>query len=691
MRRTEKLMEDWTFSKEGERCRVELPHTWNAQDGQDGGNDYYRGVCVYERQVARPALYGAERVYLQFEGVNASARVLWNGACVCTHDNGYAAFRVDITDKLREMNTLTVEVDNGKNRRVYPQAADFTFYGGIYRDVALLIVPEVHFDLDYYGGNGLRVTTEVQGTTGRLHIRAYTNRKGLQAEGIEAVFTLRDAQGVVVISALGHCAQGHSTKGHNAQGRSAKGHNAQGCRAKGHNAQGRSAKGHNAQGCRAEEFRAVMEVADAHLWNGVKDPYLYQLEARLMRGETVVDEISVACGIRTFFVDADKGFFLNGASYPLRGVSRHQDYKGIGNAISKAQMDEDMALIREVGANTIRLAHYQHSSYFYDLCDRYGMVVWAEIPYISEHMPEGRENTFLQLRELIVQNFNHPCIVTWGLSNEITISGRNRADMLDNHRKLQRLAKRLDPTRPTTLACYAMCHPFHPVTRISDLVAWNLYLGWYVPGLFLNDRFMEFYHRRYPDRPLGYSEYGAEGMPNLHSARPRRGDHSEEYQARYHEYMLECFDRHPFLWATYVWNMFDFAADARDQGGEAGMNHKGLVTFDRRVKKDSFYIYKAWWSEEPFVHLCGKRYRYRAERTTTVTVYSNRQEVSLYCNGKRVATQRGAHVFRFRVALAKENRIEARSGGLSDRAVLYRTRRPRPEYKVKKSRSQNWT
>ncbi len=640
MRRTEKLMKDWLFIKEGERCRVDLPHTWNALDGQDGGNDYYRGSCVYERQVARPELHGKERVYLQFEGVNACARVIWNGECVCTHDNGYSTFRVDITDKLREMNTLTVEADNSKNRRVYPQVADFTFYGGIYRDVELLIVPEVHFDLEHYGGNGLRVTTEVQGTTGRLHIRAYTNRKDLKTEGIEAVYTLRDAQGTAVGSA---------------------------------------------KGC-----NTVMEIPDAHLWNGVKDPYLYRLDAQLMRGETVVDEISISYGIRTFFVDPDKGFFLNGASYPLRGVARHQDFKGIGNAVSEAQMDADMELIREVGANTIRLAHYQHSQHFYDLCDRYGMVVWAEIPYISEHMPEGRENTFLQMRELIVQNFNHPCIVTWGLSNEITISRENRADMLDNHRKLQKLVKKMDPSRPTTLACYAMCSPFHPVTRISDLVAWNLYLGWYVPGLFLNDRFMEFYHRKYPKRPLGYSEYGAEGMPNLHSARPRRGDHSEEYQAKYHEYMLECFDRHPFLWATYVWNMFDFAADARDQGGEPGMNHKGLVTFDRRIKKDSFYIYKAWWSTEPFVHLCGKRYRYRAERTTTVTVYSNRNEVSLYCNGKRVATQKGTHVFRFRVELAKENWIEARAGGLSDAAVLYRTRRLRPEYKLKKDKSKNW-
>ena len=440
----------------------------------------------------------------------------------------------------------------------------------------------------------------------------------------------------------------------------------------------------------AQGANAVIKVPQAHLWNGVKNPYLYRLTAQIRRGEAVIDEVVAACGIRTFSFDPDRGFFLNGQSYPLRGVSRHQDWKGIGNAISARQMERDMELIREVGANTIRLAHYQHNQYFYDLCDRYGMVVWAEIPYISAHMPQARENTFFQMRELIVQNYNHPCIVTWGISNEITISGRHREDMLDNHHALQRFVKELDPRRPTTLACYAMCHPFHPVTKITDLVAWNLYLGWYVPGLFLNDLFMKFYHWKYPGRCLGYSEYGAEAMPNLHSARPKRGDHSEEYQAKYHEYMLKCFARHPFLWSTYVWNMFDFAADARDQGGEPGMNHKGLVTFDRKIKKDSFYIYKAWWSSEPFVHLCGKRYRYRTEKVTRVTVYSNQTQVALYNNGTLVGVLTGEHAFHFRVRMEAENHLEAKAGKWSDTAVIYKTDQPRAEYKVKKGKSRNW-
>lgn len=640
MRRTEKLMSNWAFVRNGKKHLVDLPHTWNAVDGQDGGNDYFRGACSYEKQLLRPDVREGERVYLQFQGVNASANVIWNGESICTHHNGYSTFRVDVTDRIKDQNTLKVEVDNSKNRNVYPQVADFTFYGGIYRDVEFLFVPTVHFDLDYYGGQGIMVSSTVQGRSGKLHVHAYTNVKDLESGGYRIAYELRDAQD----NKVGH-----------------------------------------GEGC-----DTVIEVPDAHLWNGIKDPYLYRLIAQIKRGEETIDEISVCCGIRSFSFDADKGFYLNGKSYPLRGVSRHQDYKGYGNAISKEQMDADMELIREVGANTIRLAHYQHDQYFYDLCDKYGMVVWAEIPYISEHMPEGRENTFMQMKELIVQNYNHPCIVTWGLSNEITISPKNKADMLDNHHKLQALVKKMDDTRPTTLACYAMCHPFHPVTKISDIVAWNLYLGWYVPGLFLNDLFMKFYHWKYPRRALGYSEYGAEGMPNLHSARPRRGDHSEEYQAKYHEYMLNCFERHPFLWGTYVWNMFDFAADARDQGGEPGMNHKGLVTFDRRIKKDSFYLYKAWWSEEGFIHLCGKRYKHRAEKKTHVTVYTNQKEVALYNNKKLVGAKKGRHAFHFTVKLEEENHLEARAGKLRDSAVIYQTDRPRAEYKVKKGKSQNW-
>lgn len=264
--------------------------------------------------------------------------------------------------------------------------------------------------------------------------------------------------------------------------------------------------------------------------------------------------------------------------------------------------------------------------------------------------------------------------------------------MLDNHRALNDLCHRLDPTRPTSLACYAVCGPFNPVAHITDLVSWNLYLGWYVPGFKLNDAFMWLFHKCYPKQPLGFSEYGAEGMPNLHASKPRRGDHTEEYQARYHEYMLRCFDRHPFLWSTHVWNLFDFAADARDQGGEPGMNHKGLITFDRKTKKDSFYLYKAWWSKEPFAHLCSKRYVDRSESETTVKVYSNQPKVALYVNGKLAGEQTGEHVFAFRIPLEGEVKLEVRAGECRDEALLRWVAQPNPDYQLRKtkSKSQNW-
>lgn len=562
--------------------------------------------------------------------------MLLNGSPVCNHDGGYSTFRANITELLRDENELTVEVDNSKNDRVYPQKADFTFYGGIYRDVSLMVVSKNHFALDYFGGPGIRITPTVQGTDASVQVTTWHDGEG------EVSIELLDAAGNTVATGKGP--------------------------------------------------DITLTIFNAHLWNGVKDPYLYSCKARLVVNGTVEDETTTRFGVRSFKVDPKKGFFLNGKSYPLHGVSRHQDRKGLGNAITREMHDEDMALIKEIGANTIRLAHYQHDQYFYDLCDEVGMVVWAEIPYISEHMPNGRENAISQMKELIIQNYNHPCIVCWGVSNEITISTKDKKDMLDNHRQLNDLCHEMDKTRLTTLACYAMCGPFNRSAHITDMVSWNLYLGWYVPGFILNDLWMGFFHLCFPNRPFGYSEYGAEGMPNLHSTHPHRGDHTEEYQAKYHEYMLRCFKRHPWMWATHVWNMFDFAADARDQGGEPGMNHKGLVTFDRKTKKDSFYLYKAWWSDEAFVHICSKRFVERTGSTATVKVYSNQSTVALYVNGNKVGEQTGEHVFTFKVPLNGELHIQAVAGDRTDESVIRHVDTPNPEYKLHKtkSKSANW-
>lgn len=661
MRRRQKLMDRWKFTgPDGTVSEVQLPHTWNNVDGQDGGNDYWRGTCRYERDFDMPEFKKDEElVYLEFQGVNASAKVFINGTSVCSHDGGYSTFRADITKFLAEKNHLTVEADNSVNDRVYPQKADFTFYGGIYRDVNLLIVNHCHFDLDYYGDSGLRITPEVKGSDGAVRVQTFLDVCQAKAgweqkeaekssdfeklpQDLEIQVEILDAEGTKAV-----CGSGMD--------------------------------------CR-------MTVPAVHLWDGIQDPYLYQARARLYREGQVVDEISSRFGFRSFSVDPKKGFFLNGRSYPLRGVSRHQDWKGIGNALDRAHHQKDMELIREIGANTIRLAHYQHDQYFYDLCDEYGMVVWAEIPYISEHLPNGRDNTVSQARELVVQNYNHPCIVCWGVSNEITISTKDKKDMLDNHRMLNELYHQMDPSRLTTLACYAVCGPFNRSAHITDVVSWNLYLGWYVPGLILNDLWMRFFHFCYPKRCLGYSEYGCEAMPNLHSAKPKRGDHTEEYQAVYHEYMLKCFERNPYLWATHVWNMFDFAADARDQGGEPGMNHKGLITFDRRTKKDSFYLYKAYWSPEPFVHIAGKRRKDREEALTAVKVYTNQPRVSLFVNGVFKEEKTGNKVFEFQVSLSGETHIKAEAGACSDQAVFRKVDRPNPAYKLVKGKSSsaNW-
>ena len=564
----------------------------------------------------------------------------FNDTLVCERDGGYATFRMDVTELIREENKIVVEVDNSVNDRVYPQKADFTFYGGIYRDVEFLIVSEEHFDLDHFGGPGMKYTTKVSGKKAKVYVKTYIN-EAAKKSGAQTRVLLFDAEGKVSAAAEGN--------------------------------------------------EVVLKVDDVHLWDGLKDPYLYTLKAQLLRNGEVVDEISCNCGVRTFEFRPKDGFYLNGRPYPLHGVSRHQDFRDLGNAITREHHKRDMELIREVGANTIRLAHYQHDQYFYDLCDQYGMIVWAEIPYISEHLANGNENTVSQMKELIIQNYNHPSIVVWGISNEITISGRAlKKEMLENHRRLNDLCHKMDPTRPTTLACFAMCMHWNPVAHITDMVGWNLYLGWYVPFFWLNDVWIRFWHFLYPKRMLCYSEYGAEGMPNLHSKKPKRGDNTEEYQCKYHEYMLECFKRYPYMWAYYYWNMFDFAADARDQGGEAGMNHKGMITFDRKTKKDVFYLYKAYWTDEPFVHLAGKRFEYRDEKVTEITVYSTLPEVALYHNGERIESKKGKKVFKFRVPLEETNHIEVKAGEYSDSAVIYKTDKTRPEYKMTKGDSSNW-
>ena len=636
MRETISLNRKWAFTMDASRVPeampapayfVNLPHTFNAIDGQDGGNDYHRGLCYYVKQLPREEIPQAERLYLELQGANASADVYVNGQHVCHHDGGYSTFRAEVTQAIgREGDALiVVGVDNGASDTVYPQMADFTFYGGLYRDVSLIGVPRSHFDLCCYGGPGIAVTPVMHGEDACVKTEVWLTDA---QEGQQLRFTLRDAQGEIVAQKT----------------------------------------------CPARETVFETEIAHAHLWHGRKDPYLYTAEADLLAEGKVLDSVRARFGCRSFEIDPQRGFFLNGEAYPLRGVSRHQDRWGIGNALLPEHHREDMDLICELGANTIRLAHYQHDQLFYDLCDERGMVVWAEIPYISKHMPGGEANTLSQMKELIIQNYNHPSIVVWGLSNEITMNtdASDRNSVLANHKKLNDLCHSMDRTRKTAMAYVSMCDKNDPIVQIPDVVSYNHYFGWYGGDTSMNGPWLDDFHRTFPKIPLGVSEYGCEAL-NWHTSDPTAGDYTEEYQAHYHEELIKQLFTRPYLWATHVWNMFDFGADARAEGGENGQNHKGLVTFDRAYKKDAFYAYKAWLSEDPFVHLCGKRYVERVEPVTKVTVYSNQPEVELFADGKSLGRQRSdLHFFYFDVPNEGETHLLAVAGDCRDESVIRR-------------------
>ena len=624
MRKIINLNEGWAFIKNvngeapEESTQVNLPHTWNATDGQDGGNDYFRGACLYKKSIKRGELPEADCYYLEFRGANSSADVFVNGSKLAHHDGGYSTWRVNITDSVTDVTEISVIVDNSPNETVYPQMADFTFYGGLYRSVNLIAVNNTHFDLDYYGGTGLKITPAVNGADAKVEVEVFVTNL---SDGDKIRYTLFDKEGNTV---------GEAT---------------------------------------TEETKCSFDIKGVHLWHGRRDPYLYSAKVEILRGDSAIDSVSSRFGCRSFKIDPNEGFILNGEDYPLRGVSRHQDRLGVGNALLPEHHEEDIDLIMEVGATTIRLAHYQHDQYFYDLCDEKGLVIWAEIPYISKHMPGGRENTISQMKELITQNYNHPCIVVWGLSNEISIAGSD-SDLLENHRILNDLVHEMDKTRLTTIAAVSMCKMDDPYLKIPDVVSYNHYFGWYGGETDMNGPWFDKFHAMHPTIPIGCSEYGCEAL-NWHTSNPKQGDYTEEYQAYYHEELIKQLFSRKYMWATHVWNMFDFGADARSEGGENGQNHKGLVTMDRKYKKDAFYAYKAWLSDEPFVHLCGKRYIDRVEDVTKVTVYSNQPEVELFVNGESIGKKSAPdHFFYFDVKNEGETVIVAKAGELSDEGKI---------------------
>ncbi|MBE6640774.1 MAG: glycoside hydrolase family 2 protein [Ruminococcaceae bacterium] len=648
MRKILNFNSKWAFTKQATEIPaalpmdwvwVNLPHSWNAIDGQDGDNDYFRGTGYYAKSFARTDLPESDRYYLEINGANSSAAVYLNGKKLCEHHGGYSTWRVDMTDALELNNLLVITVDNSANETVYPQMADFTFYGGLYRDVNIICVNNSHFDLDYYGAPGIKITPEIEGENAKVEIETFiTNNK----DGLSVHYAICDKEGNVVCETT--CA----------------------------------------------DTKVNLTIGNAHLWNGKKDPYLYTAKAELVCDGAVIDNVSARFGCRTFKIDPENGFILNGKEYPLRGVSRHQDRWGVGNALLPEHHREDMELICEMGATTIRLAHYQHAQYFYDLCDEKGLVIWAEIPYISKHMPTGRENTVSQMKELISQNYNHASIVVWGLSNEIGIGGSDD-DLLENHRILNDLCHEMDKTRLTTVAAVSMCKMEDPYLTIPDVVSYNHYFGWYGGETDMNGPWFDKFHKTFPNKPIGCSEYGCEAL-NWHTSTPMQGDYTEEYQAYYHEELIKQFFSRKYMWATHVWNMFDFGADARNEGGENGQNHKGLVTFDRKYKKDSFYAYKAWLSDDPFVHLCGKRYIDRVEDVTKITVYSNLPEVELFANGVSLGKKTAEdHFFYFDVPNAGTTELCAKAGEYTDTSVIRKVDTFNENYRLKeKGAILNW-
>ncbi|WP_082098875.1 glycoside hydrolase family 2 protein [Demequina iriomotensis] len=622
LRRETLILEGWAFAPTelpldstweqvaAAGAEVALPHTWNAVDGQAGG-EYRRGRSTYARRIV--ADVESAETWVEFEGVNSTALVSMGGQLLRQHDGGYSTFRVNLTDALVDgEGTLVVVVDNAANETVYPQQADFTFYGGIYRDVRLIGVPATHLALAD-GGPGLTVTPALAGERADVALTAAVVGA---PEGAVVRFAI-DGESDVTVPVVDGVAE------------------------------------------------APLTIDQVRRWHGLRDPHLYTARAEVIVGDQVVDAVALRFGCREFAIDAQRGFILNGEEYPLRGVSRHQDFQGVGNVLTEAMKQEDMALIQEIGATTVRLAHYQHDQRFYDLCDEVGLVVWAEIPQITVFLPGAVDNARSQLTELIVQNRHHASIVCWGLSNEITLAGAGE-DVQAAHRDLNDLAHELDATRPTVMANLFLLETDHPLVTLPDAMSYNLYFGWYVGEAPDNDTWLDDFHAANPATPIGLSEYGADANPRYQSATPAKGDYTETYQALYHEHMVEMIDQRPWLWATHVWNLADFGSAGRDEGGVTGRNQKGLVSFDRSLKKDAFYVYKAAWSTEPFVHVAGRRRPDRAEPTTEVVVYSNQPTVTLAVDGAEVGTVTGERVFRFTVPLSGEHQVTARAGDLAD-------------------------
>ncbi|HTV22095.1 MAG TPA: glycoside hydrolase family 2 TIM barrel-domain containing protein [Polyangiaceae bacterium] len=612
---------------------VSVPHTYNAIDGQDGGGDYYRGVAWYRRRFDAPSDMSGRRAFIGLDAANTRANVYLNGVLLGSHSGGFSAFRFDASAALLPgENVLAVQVDNSDTPDVPPLQADFTFFGGIYRDVHLLVTNDLHLDVLDHGSPGVYLkTTDVSADSANLSARVRVTNSGAAPDTADVVLTVLDDAGtsVATLTASASVPAGETL-----------------------------------------ELPLSGTITSPHLWQGRSDPYLYSARVELSRAGAALDAVTQSLGFRSFAVDPALGFTLNGQAYDLHGVNRHQDRLDRGWAIGKAEHDEDMALIAELGATAIRLAHYQHADYFYELCDRMGMLVWAEIPLVDETTDSAAftDNARQQLTELIRQSQNHPSIVVWGIGNEQRMSTPPSNALLAS---LAELVRSEDDTR---LSAYAHCcgSDTSPLTSHSDLVGYNYYYGWYMGSYEQVGDWADGLHITEPNRRIALSEYGAGGSIVQHEDPPRQPSptalfHPEEYQSALHESTWLALAARPFIWGKFIWNMFDFASDGRNEGDTPGRNDKGLVTYDRVTKKDAFYWYKANWSSEPLAYITSRRFVQRTTETVDVKVYSNLDTVTLSVNGAPVGEPRAVTehraVWTAVPLVVGDNRIEVSASG----------------------------
>ena len=604
------LNNDWNFRfshqvQKGTEVRVDLPHTWNAQDALSGKIDYKRGIGNYEKNLFIRSEWKGKRLFIRFEGVNNIADVFVNRRHIGEHRGGYGAFIFEITGKVEygKENSILVRVNNGEQLDIMPLVGDFNFYGGIYRDVHLLIIDETCISPLNYASPGVRLIQDsVSHKYAKVRAVVDLSNGGSSNREVELNVRLLDGQRVVK----------EGTKKVNLSGNAAM----------------------------QQEF--TFEIDQPHLWNGRQDPFLYQAEVILSRNGQMVDRVIQPLGLRFYRIDPDKGFFLNGKHLPLQGVCRHQDRSEVGNALRPQHHEEDAALMLEMGVNAVRLAHYPQATYFYDLMDKNGIIVWAEIPFVGPggyndkgfvDLPAFRANGKEQLKELIRQHNNHPSICVWGVFNELTELGDNPVEYI---KELNVLAHQEDTTRPTTSASNQM----GDLNFITDAIAWNRYDGWYGGTPADLGKWLDRMHKDHPEICISISEYGAGAsiyhqQDSLVKTVPTSWWHPENWQTYYHIENWKTISSRPYVWGSFVWNMFDFGAAHRTEGDRPGINDKGLVTFDRKVRKDAFYFYKANWNrEEPMLYLTGKRNTVRTQRLQIITAFTNLSGAELFVNGK---------------------------------------------------------